>query len=89
MQAFNEWVNQFKIFVQQKGKVKPNKHRAYGYQPPKHIWASVQDGIRYFKMMVGKPPKKSSPKIQQELGLNKDATWQTKKGEGEKLRDND
>ncbi len=89
MQAFNEWVNQFKIFVQQKGKVKPNKHRAYGYQPPKHIWASVQDGIRYFKMMVGKPPKKSSPKIQQELGLNKDATWHTKKGEGEKLRDDD
>ncbi len=40
-------------------------------------------------MMVGKPPKKSSPKIQQELGLNKDATWHTKKGEGEKLRDND
>ncbi len=89
MQTFNEWINQFAKFVHQKGKVKPNKYRAYGYQSPKHIWANVQDGIRYFKMMVGKPPKKSSPKIQQELDLNKDVTWHTKKGEGEKLRDDD
>jgi hypothetical protein len=29
-----------------------------------HIWASVQDGIRYFRMMVGKPPEGSSPKVQ-------------------------
>ena len=89
MQTFNNWVNQFAIFVKQKGKVLPNKYRAYGYDPPSHIWASVEDGIRYFKLMVGKPPKGSSPKAQQELGLNKDATWHTKKGEGEKLRDND
>ena len=56
---------------------------------PVFIWANVQDGIRYFKMMVGKAPKNSSPKIQDNLGLNKDATWHTKKGEGQKLRDND
>jgi hypothetical protein len=37
-------------------------------------------------MMVGKPPKGSSVETQQTLGLNKDATWQTKKGEGKKLR---
>ncbi|MEO6452796.1 MAG: hypothetical protein ABIN97_01925 [Ginsengibacter sp.] len=41
------------------------------------------------QMMVGKPPKDSSPQIQQELNLNKDATWHTKKEEDEKLRDND
>jgi hypothetical protein len=40
-------------------------------------------------MMVGNPPKGSSPAIQQQLDLNKDATWYTKKGEGEKLRDAD
>lgn len=39
--------------------------------------------------MVGKPSKGSSPEIQQELGLNKDATFHPKKGEGEKLRDDD
>lgn len=89
MTSFLNWVNRFEHFVRQKGKVPPNKYRAFGYQPPKHIWASVKDGIRYFEMMVGKPPKGSSPQIQQELGLNKDATLQTKKGEGEKLRNDD
>jgi len=39
--------------------------------------------------MAGRPPKGSSPQVQQELDLNKDARWQTKKGEGEKLRDDD
>jgi hypothetical protein len=39
--------------------------------------------------MVGKPPKGSSPQIQQDLNLNKDATLSTKKGEGEKLRNDD
>lgn len=89
MQTFDEWINQFAKFIEQKGKLKPNKYRAYGYKPSTHIWANVQDGIRYFKMMVGKAPKSSSPKIQDNLGLNKDATWHTKKGEGQKLRDND
>jgi hypothetical protein len=89
MSAFHKCVKDFESFVRQKGKVRPNKYRAFGYKPPKHIWASVKDGIRYFEMMVGIPPKGSSPKIQQELGLNKDATWQTKKSEGKKLRDDD
>jgi multimeric flavodoxin WrbA len=86
MQTFDEWVNKFATFVQQKGKVRPNKYRAYGHVPPGHLWADVKDGFRYFEMMVGKPPKGSSPKIQQELDLNKDATWHTKKSEGKKLR---
>ena len=89
MSSFNTWVKDFKDFVYKKGKVTPNKYRAFEYKAPRHIWASVQDGIRYFEMMAGKAPKGSSPKIQQELGLNKDATWHTKKGEGEKLRDDD
>jgi len=87
MKAFDDWTTQFSTFVLQKGKVEANKYRAYGYTAPTHFWANVQDGLRYFKMMVGKAPANSSPKIQDELGLNKDAIWHTKKGEGEKLRD--
>jgi hypothetical protein len=89
MSSFTDWVQAFEQFVRQKGKVLPNKYRAFGYKPPKHRWANVQDGIRYFRMMAGKPPKGSSPQIQQDLDLNKDATWYTKKGEGTKLRKND
>lgn len=87
MQSFSAWTKRFEDFVRTKGKVTPNKYRAVGHKPPSHIWASVKDGLRYFEMMAGKAPKGSSPQIQEELGLNKDATWQTKKGEGEKLRD--
>ncbi len=86
IQTFNGWVHAFKDFVIQKGKVKPGKYRAYGFEPPQNMWANVQDGIRYVRMMVGKAPKGSSPRIQHDLNLNKDATWHSKKGEGEKLR---
>ena len=89
MTAFSGWVQEFESFVQQKGKISPGKYRAFGYEPPGHIWANVEDGIRYFRMMVGKPAKGSSPQIQQDLDLNKDATWNTKKGEGDKLRNDD
>ena len=86
MQAFNTWVYDFETFVRHKGKVKPNKYRAYGFQPPSHFLASIQDGIRYFRMMIGKAPEQSSLAKQHQLKLSKDATWQTKKSEGEKLR---
>ena len=89
MVSFDKWVKDFEDYVRHKGKVLPNKHRAFGFKPPRHLWANVEDGIRYFRMMVGKPPEGSSPLIQQKLGLNKDATWHTKKGEGKKLRDGD
>jgi multimeric flavodoxin WrbA len=89
MQTFNDWTSQFAAFVAQKGKVKPNKYRAFGVEPPAHHWANVQDGVRYFRMMIGKAPEGSSPRIQDDLGLNDDATWHTKKSEGAKLRDAD
>ena len=89
MTTFATWASDFENFVREKGKVPPNKYRAFGFKPPSHIWANVEDGIRYFKMMVGKPPKGSSPQVQEEMDLNKDTTWHTKKGEGEKLRDDD
>lgn len=87
MQTFENWVKEFEKFVLGKGKVQPNKYRAYGFKAPTHFIANIKDGIRYFRMMIGKAPKGSSPRQQQLLKLNKDATWQTKKGEGEKLRE--
>jgi hypothetical protein len=89
LEAFDRWVAAFTSFVEQKGKVPPNRYRAYGYKAPGHAWASMKDGIRYVRMMAGHPPRGSSPRTQQELGLNDDATWHTKKGEGEKLRNDE
>ncbi|MFC7524234.1 NAD(P)H-dependent oxidoreductase [Parapedobacter sp. GCM10030251] len=89
MTSFIAWVRDFEQFVWQKGKVPPNTYRAFGYKPPRHFWANVKDGLRYVRMMVGKAPKGSSPRKQHALGLNNDATWHTKKGEGEKLRHHD
>ena len=87
MNAFSQWVNEFTNFVQHKGKITPGKYRAYGHKAPSHAWANIKDGIRYFEMMTGKAPEGSSPQVQENLGLNQDATWQTKKSEGEKLRE--
>ena len=89
MQSFNNWVKDFEEFVAKKGKVHHNKYRAFGYKAPGHMWANVKDGIRYFKMMTGNAPEGSSPQIQEDLHLNQDAIWHTKKGEGEKLRKDD
>jgi hypothetical protein len=38
-------------------------------------------------MMAGMAPTGSSPAQQQAMGLNDDATFHPKKGEGEKLRE--
>jgi len=89
MAAFDDWVQKFAAFVGQKGKVSPGKYRAYGFEAPGHMWANVEDGIRYVRMMAGIPSKGSSPQNQQELKLNNDATWHPKKSEGEKLREED
>jgi hypothetical protein len=37
-------------------------------------------------MMIGIQQKNSSPQIQQDLDLNKDATWHNKNAEGKKLK---
>lgn len=87
MMGFDKWTTDFASYVSSKGKVQPNKYRAYGFKAPGHFWANIEDGIAYFKMMVGRSPKGSSPRIQEDLGLNEDTGWHTKKGEGKKLRD--
>ncbi len=89
LQHFDDWVNAFKDFVFEKGKIQPGKYRAFGYEAPKHFKADIKDGIRYFKMMIGKPEEGSSPWIQEKMDLNDDATWHPKWGEGKKLRKSD
>lgn len=83
---FDDWTGKFSKFVHQKGKVMPGKHRAYGFKQPKYFWNEIKLGFRHFRMMIGAPPKNSSPAIQQNKGLNKDVMLKYKQGEGERLR---
>jgi multimeric flavodoxin WrbA len=89
MARFDAWVDEFARFVEAKGKMRPNKYRAYGYVPPKHKWADVKLWIRDRSMRVGVPPEGSSPRAQQEAGLNDDVRADPSQGEGERLRNGD
>ncbi len=71
----------------QKGKVLPNKYRAYGYKAPGHKWADVKLKWREIRLGLGTAPEDSSPAQQEELELNQDLTLRPKKSEGEKLRE--
>ena len=84
---FDAWVERFAAFVRAKGKVEPGRYRAFGYEPPPHRWADLKLKWREMRMRVGHAPEGSSPALQQELDLNRDATLGAKRGEGEKLRD--
>jgi hypothetical protein len=75
MQAFDAWTARFADHVRAKGKVPPGKYRAYGFRRPPHKWADVKLWWRDRRMRMGIPPKGSSPREQQERGLNKDVTW--------------
>lgn len=87
MAAFDAWTDAFSAHVGAKGKVRPGKHRAYGYEPPGHFWERPKMFLRTLGMMTGHAREGSSPREQDELGLNRDATWHPGKSEGEKLRD--
>lgn len=86
MQSFDKWIKEFTAFTQNKGKVPPNKYRAFGYKQPPHLWQEIKTGIRSWKLRFGMAPKGSSPWYQEKYGLNNDVTMQPQKGEGEKLR---
>ncbi|MBW4685026.1 MAG: NAD(P)H-dependent oxidoreductase [Komarekiella atlantica HA4396-MV6] len=86
-QEFDAWIDAFMDFVRQKGKVQPNKYRAYGYKAPGHTLADIKLLWRNTRMQLGIPPKDSSVAQQQEAGLNQDIRLDYKKGEGEKLRE--
>jgi len=84
---FDDWTDRFASFVAQKGKVPPGKYRAYGYKPPGKVWRDTKLLWRSLEMRTGHAPKGSSPAIQEDQGLNQDATLRPKKTEGEKLRE--
>ena len=76
---FDEWVKHFTEHVDTKGKVPPGQYRAYGYKQPGKFWEEIKLKYRGFKIATGKPPAGSSPAIQQERGLNHDATTAVEK----------
>ena len=86
LEAFDRWRDQFSAFVAEKGKVPPEKNRAYGYQAPQHLLRDAQLFWRDIRARAGLPPKTSSSAHQQELGLNGDQTCWSHESEGEKLR---
>ena len=86
-QEFDEWTEAFAAHATQKGKVKPGEYRAYGHRPPSHLWADLKTKWRGLRMAVGLPIPGTSPAIQHERRLNRDASIFYKKGEGAKLRD--
>lgn len=68
------------------GVLAPAKFRAYGYQPPGHLWRDAQRLWRDVRMRAGGPPVDSSPVRQQVLGLNRGQAWPSHQSEGGKLR---
>ena len=87
LDAFDAWTDAFEAHVAKKGKVPPGRYRAYGYEPPSHVWADLETKWRGLRAILGAPIPGTSPAIQQERDLNRDATIHYKKGEGEKLRE--
>lgn len=87
MRAFDEWTDAFAAHVAAKGKVEPGRFRAFGYEPPSHFIADLKTKWRGLRMAFGKAVPGTSPRVQDERGLNRDATLFYKKGEGRKLRD--
>jgi multimeric flavodoxin WrbA len=87
LREFDEWTDAFADHVAGKGKVSPNEYRAFGYRAPPHLWADLKTKWRGLRMALGFPIPGTSPAIQQERGLNRDATIFYKKSEGAKLRD--
>lgn len=86
MEAFDAWTDAFAGHVAAKGAVPPNEYRAFGYRPPSHLLADIKTKWRGLRMMLGRPIPGTSPAIQQERGLNRDARIAYKAGEGKRLR---
>lgn len=53
--------------------------RTFGYKAPSHKWADAKLAWRSLKMSAGHAPEDSSPRIQEDLNLNKDSTFHPKK----------
>lgn len=86
LRAFDEWTDAFTAHVRGKGKVTPGRYRAFGYEPPGHRKADVMLWLRGLRMSAGRARPGSSPRAQEELELNRDATFRPRRGEGRRLR---
>lgn len=84
LSGFDLWVGDFADFVKAKGKVPENKFPIKDYKAPGHRWEDMKLGWRWLRMSMGKAPKGSSPRYQQEFGLNKDDVLNPYKSEGER-----
>ncbi|MBC7458953.1 MAG: hypothetical protein H7235_11780, partial [Bdellovibrionaceae bacterium] len=83
LSQFDQWVTEFRNFVEAKGKVQPGKYRAFGYKAPGHKLADMKLKWRAVRMSAGQAPDESSPKLQNDLKLNKDATFHPKNSASE------
>jgi hypothetical protein len=86
LREFDAWSDRFAAFVAAKGKVEPSVYRAYGYTAPGHRWSDLKLKWRELRMKAGVAPAESSPREQEELGLNRDTGRAASKSEGERLR---
>ncbi len=87
LEAFDHWTLEFRNFVEKKGVVKPGRFRAVGYKAPSHKWADVKLKFRELRMSSGHAPKNSSPRKQNDLELNHDATFDPKSSSQSSDRD--
>jgi hypothetical protein len=86
MREFDGWADRFAAFVARKGKIEPGPYRAFGYVAPSHRWSDLKLRWRELRMKAGAAPAGSSPREQEELGLNRDTGLAATKSEGERLR---
>jgi hypothetical protein len=56
LSEFEDWIRQFTIFVEQKGRVDPGAYRAYGYTAPGHRFSDLKLKWRGIQIGLGYPP---------------------------------
>ncbi len=86
MAGFDAWTDRVSAFVAGKGKISPNRYRAFGYEAPGHVTADLKLQWREMRMRTGTMPAGTSPADQRRLGINNDTGLRPTKSEGEKLR---
>lgn len=82
VQSFDRWGEAVMRHVAAKGTVKPGRWRAFDREAPGHKLADAKLKWREWRMRLGVPPAGSSPRAQQERGLNKDAVLDPKRPRG-------
>lgn len=84
MRSFDGWVDRFRNFVAEKGKITPGKYRAYKFSPPGNYHIPIQADEVQTDRMARKIARQTS--LQQEPTLKQVPQYDYKKSEGDKLR---